>query len=56
MSRALLDRFAICEGPDLIIKGYCMTNSTRLGKVAFWLALIPWFYIVPAMLGIPGFG
>jgi len=40
----------------VIIKGYYMTNSNRLGKVAFWLALIPWFYIVPAMLGIPGFG
>jgi hypothetical protein len=33
-----------------------MKHSDRLGKASFWLALIPWFYLVPAMLCIPGFG
>ena len=30
--------------------------SARLGKVSFWLAMSPWFVILPGWIGIPGFG
>jgi len=35
---------------------YERTNSGVLGKVAFWLALSPWFYGVASLLRLPGFG
>jgi len=33
-----------------------MKNATTLGKTSFWLALVPWFFIVPSLLCFPGFG
>jgi len=35
---------------------YERTNSRVMGKVAFWLALSPWFYLVASLLRLPGFG
>jgi len=27
-----------------------------MGKISFWLALSPWFFVVSGILRIPGFG
>jgi|GEM_PF-1313686 len=35
---------------------YERTNSGVMGKVAFWLALSPWFYAAASLLRLPGFG
>jgi len=31
-------------------------KSPEMGKISFWLALSPWFFIVSGILRIPGFG
>lgn len=36
---------------------YEQINSRVMGKIAFWLALSPWFYAAAAsLLRLPGFG
>jgi hypothetical protein len=30
-------------------------RSTDLGKISFWLAVLPWFTMLPGWMGVPGF-
>ncbi|MEN6427766.1 MAG: hypothetical protein ABFE13_20625 [Phycisphaerales bacterium] len=32
------------------------TKSGMMGRISFWLAVSPWFYVVASLLRLPGFG
>jgi hypothetical protein len=41
---------------SVITEKYNNMQSTVFGKISFWIALSPWFFILPGWMGVPGFG